>query len=251
MACNKFLSLVLIIISVVPVALGRETNIQFSATSEDHQQLYDVVKAVLSDYKPIMEVLPENEPGMDVKTHLVLRPQRSKLKSAPKDPIHLKLKGLYNDETTLYIAPDNLYVYGFMNKSGTWHMMHTVPLGRQSMLHAIHIGSWYNPHIGDPVIHKKQVQLFMSRMTMMISESLRFHVIRESFANAWDGESFATKEDCLILHQWGALSRFLMDLHFKGEWPDKKVKDVTNIKSKEEARKKVDVLVRPAEYDLM
>jgi hypothetical protein len=65
--------------------------------------------------------LLENQPPhdrLDVEGHLVLAPQRQNKWSPSDHLIHLHLTGEHNDETTIYIAVDDLYLCGFANKSG-------------------------------------------------------------------------------------------------------------------------------------
>lgn len=167
---------------------------------------------------------------------------------------------------------DDLYLCGFANKSGHKFILkeysffpdehvldfgrdysqlhdggvgelHNVPLGRRSMLHGVHALSWHNPEMGDPTIVWAQARLGVCRFALMVmvSESLRLIPIRETFAPVFDSESFATHEDCKLVHVWGEASKQLL------RWNDGKPFDANNrlqrahINDATTALKKVDI----------
>jgi hypothetical protein len=151
----------------------------------------------------------------------------------------LKEYSFFPDEHVLNFGRD----YSQLHDGGVGEL-HNVPLGRRSMLHGVHALSWHNPEMGDPTIVWAQARLGVCRFALMVSESLRLIPIRETFAPVFDSESFATHEDCELVHIWGEASKQLL------RWNDGKPFDVNNrlqrahINDATTAPKKVDIILR-------
>lgn len=208
--------------------------------------------------------------------HLVLAPQRRNKKS-PSDPmIHVQLTGEHEDEATIFLTVDDLSICGFANKSGDKFILkglnnffpdgehvlsfggdysdlirggvrrlHTVPLGRRSMLHGLHALSWHNPEVGDQHIVNQQAKLGVCRFQMMVSESLKLTPIRDSFAPFFDLENFASHEDCKLVDSWSDISKELLKFKAFHSWDagNKKLLEM-GIYDAATALQKADVVLR-------
>lgn len=263
------LALALVAIKPIPVSTQRVINLKFDVLNGHIEDLYDMMKVALLEAQP--------QPfRLGVEGHLVLAPQRQNKKS-PSDPmIHLHLTGEYEDEATIFIAIDDISICGFANKSGDKFILqghnnffpdgehvlsfgreysdlirggvgrlHTVPLGRKSMLHGLHALSWHNPEVGDPDIVNKQAKLGVCRFAMMVSESLRLTPIHDSFASLFDLETFASHDDCELVQSWGEVSKELLKWKAFNSWDagNKKLRKI-NINDATTALQKVDVILR-------
>ncbi|KAF6985609.1 hypothetical protein CFC21_003449 [Triticum aestivum] len=197
------------------------------------------------------------------------------------------LKGRGDDKVTLWLCNDDLYLLAF-NTTSNLHtakgydalftepflplpfgssykelMGHTapngdqrnahlllvsVPLGRESLLDAIHVLSNYDP-VNTP---KHEVQLAMAKITLMGPESLRFHPVRNAYILEWESEeSYLTLDQAKYLVNWSSLSTLLVQWEDSGRktWPSSNVANSLRaefgIKSGECALGVIDLVLRP------
>jgi len=81
-----------------------------------------------------------------------------------------------------------------------------VPLGNQSAVEAVQTLSSYNP----ATTTVPQVKQAFVRFVVMISEAMRFQVIRDRFSVRWEQLSFITPDQTEYVVFWGKLSRLLL-----------------------------------------
>jgi len=81
-----------------------------------------------------------------------------------------------------------------------------VPLGNQSAVEAVQTLSSYNP----ATTTVPQVKQAFVRFVVMISEAMRFQVIRHQFSGRWEQVSFITRDQTEYVVFWGKLSRLLL-----------------------------------------
>ncbi|BAS76990.1 60 kDa jasmonate-induced protein [Oryza sativa Japonica Group] len=179
--------------------------------------------------------------------------------------------------TTLAIADDDLYILGFANRTGHWHVMkdfgglpepltkltiehsygdlvgsfqnlHTVPLGRESAVQAVRTLANYNSAMAEA-----QLKLPIAKFAIMISEALRFPFIRNTFSTNWESETFMKPDHVKYVVYWGRLSKALVWWKQSGNnwWPrpDSDLGEdfeYINVKTSQDAVKLVDLLIRPA-----
>ncbi|XP_066351647.1 ribosome-inactivating protein 3-like [Miscanthus floridulus] len=154
--------------------------------------------------------------------------------------IHIKVGEAPEEQVTLAMAIDDLYIIGFCNGDNVWYQfsgdkdvfkglppgthilpieenyrdlisggrvnMPLVPLGKNSATHATLQLATYN-HIISP---KEQAKDGLVRFVIMIGEGMRLQKIDETFSgDNWE-ETFLTTDDALSVVDWGSSSRLVI-----------------------------------------
>ncbi|RLN29488.1 hypothetical protein C2845_PM05G30120 [Panicum miliaceum] len=252
-------------------------HVSFNLATDTYDDMYQRVQAVLKR--------PSRVPyhPSDVKGRHVLGPRRPEFYGAPNRWIKVDVVGeAPADKTTLAIADDDLYLLGFSNASGDWHILrgqsglpgatalpfgenygdlvqgghmnlYTVPLGKQSAAYAAKKLARYGG--GCTRIPTHQVKDAMVRFVVMVTEATRFRAIRGVFSGSnWQRETFITPVQARYVVHWGQLSRLLV------EWERSKcrkwggdgfsqlaqsVADDIAVRNSADALEIVDFLIRP------
>ncbi|KAF0889826.1 hypothetical protein E2562_033217 [Oryza meyeriana var. granulata] len=166
----------------------------------------------------------------------------------------------------------------FANRTGYWHIVKGGFSGLPGPLTTLRIGASYRDLVGghrnlDQVDLGKQFAIeaartlasyntatttdaqlkqAFSRFTMMISEAMRFSVIRNTFMERWEQKSNIKKDQTKYVVHWGQLSKALVTWkrsHYN-QWPPANsefgsVLSKINVKSPTDALDLLDVLLRP------
>uniref|UniRef100_A0A0D3F0Q0 rRNA N-glycosylase n=1 Tax=Oryza barthii TaxID=65489 RepID=A0A0D3F0Q0_9ORYZ len=200
-----------------PPATRREVPslpITFNLVTQTHHDFYRELRGMLARTSS-----PPYDPT-DVMGRNVLGRRRPEFISVPwrwvmVDVVAPRDAGSHVEmRTTLAIADDDLYILGFANRTGHWHVMkdfgglpepltkltiehsygdlvgsfqnlHTVPLGRESAVQAVRTLANYNSAMAEA-----QLKLPIAKFAIMISEALRFPFIRNTFSTNWESETF-------------------------------------------------------------
>ncbi|KAK3146422.1 hypothetical protein QOZ80_3BG0265850 [Eleusine coracana subsp. coracana] len=193
--------------------------------------------------------------------------------------LNLRFGPAATDNTTLAIAADDLYFLGFKNRPERWHILRggfkglpdsvtlpmeenyqqligghqklaTVPLGRKSAIKAAQdLASYDRSKTPNEIV--KQA---MTRFAIMISEAMRFTVIRNTFSGRWEEKTFITVDMAKYVVHWGKLSRLLVKWKrspYK-PWNDKDAEAVAlvGINNANDAWLIIDFLLRPLDGEL-
>ncbi|VAH09311.1 unnamed protein product [Triticum turgidum subsp. durum] len=125
-----------------------------------------------------------------------------------------------------------------------------VPLGKESLLDAIHVLSSYDPtSTSTPV---GDLKIAMAQIILMGPESLRFRPVRDAYILQWGrGETYLTEKVTDYLVKWSEISKVLVWWEWAGRrdfWDPKEageLADELDIESPEGALGLVDLLLRP------
>lgn len=267
-------TLVSFLLALAPLALAQPvvTEIVFNVSAAaTYGELYDVLRVALSD----------NHPRMEVQGHVVLAPLRHPLSNPPNRWINLRLQGDGDDETTLAIAEDDLFIHAFADRTGAWHStrgsscffpgarelpfdhtysrmldggideLPTLPLGKASALQSIKTLAWYDPeNTGNAYRNERQMKRAFVKFVLMVSESLRFLPIRRSFSESWEETNYIQASHTKYLHHWGKISHLILLWQKNGRWPGREdlvaqlVAKETQVTDSTEALETVDMIVR-------
>ncbi|KAF6991112.1 hypothetical protein CFC21_008229 [Triticum aestivum] len=125
-----------------------------------------------------------------------------------------------------------------------------VPLGKESLLDAIHVLSSYDS--SSTSIPVGDLKIAMAQIILMGPESLRFRPVRDAYILQWGrGEIYLTEEVTDYLVKWSEISKVLVWWEWAGRrdfWVPKEageLADELDIESPEEALGLVDLLLRP------
>jgi hypothetical protein len=254
-------------------------HVSFNLATDTHDDLYKRVQAVLRRPSKV-----PYDPS-DVKESHVLGPLRPNFYQAPEQWIKVDVVGeAPADRTTLAIAVDDLYLLGFSNASGDWHILgggftclpgattlpfrdnyrdliqgghrnlYTVPLAKQSAAYAAKKLARYGG--GRTRIPVHEVKDAMVRFVVMITEATRFRAIRGVFSGSnWQQETFITPLQARYVVHWGLLSRLLVEWGERSqcsEWGGRgfgqlaqTVSDDIAVRNSLDALAIVDFLIRP------
>lgn len=266
-------TLVSFLLALAPLALAQPkiTEIVFNVSAAaTYGELYDVLRVALSD----------NHPRMEVQGHVVLAPQRHPKSNPPNRWINLRLQGDGDDEATLAMAEDDLYIHAFADRTGAWHSFRgssffpgarelpfgrqysqmldegiddlpKLPLGKASALRSIKTLAWYDPEkTGSAYCNERQVKRAFVTFVLMVSESLRFFPIRRSFSESWEKTNYIHASHTKYLHHWGKISHLILLWQKNGRWPGRQdqvaqlVARETQVTGSTEALETVDMIVR-------
>lgn len=261
------------LLALAPLALAQPiiTEIVFNVSAAaTYGELYNVLRVALSD----------NHPRMEVQGHVVLAPQRHPKSIPPNRWINLRLQGDGDDETTLAIAEDDIYIHAFADRTGAWHSLqgssffpgarelpfgHTysemheggiaelpkLPLGKASALHSIKALAGYDPEkTGSAFRNERQMKRAFVKFVLMVSESLRFFPIRRSFSESWEKTNYIHASHTKYLHHWGKISSLILLWQKNGRWPGREdrvarlVAGETQVTGSTEALETVDMIIR-------
>lgn len=199
--------------------------------------------------------------------------------SPPARWIKLPVRGeTEQDRATLAFSDNDLYLRAFQNNEGTWHVfkgyehmfpgaivinspyldetyvklvgghqnLYLIPLGRDAALSAARTLGRYRYG----TTPEAEVKIALVQFMIMISEALRFRVIREHFSYRWETESHLTVFHTKCVVQWTDLSKLLYIYEKDNVWDiskgtGKKVFEAIGISNANQAEEIVDFLRRP------
>ncbi|KAL6656524.1 hypothetical protein ACP70R_007350 [Stipagrostis hirtigluma subsp. patula] len=250
-------------------------HVAFDLATETYNDFYNKLSTLLRQ---------TSVPRHDVYGRPVLGPRRPVFHAAPPQGwimVDISLGDAPATEkmtTTLAMAPDDLCIFGFRNNAGAWYafdgypgvpgnatalpfslnyfelvgghqMLYTVPLGKKSATQAAWTLATYDVPAAASSDGDEQLKQAVARLAVMVSEAMRFRVIREEFSGWWEEETFITEEEASYVVCWGRLSMLLVKWQQSdGLWSGPVADDVASeikIRTGFQALRLVDFLLRP------
>lgn len=226
------------------------SHVHFDLATETYADFHTKLNATLHNAS-----YPRHVPS-DVYGRAVLAERRAGFRAAPRRWVMAHLRVGREAATTLAVAPDDLYIIGFMNGAGQWfvlggggggdnpnlkfkglppdsvalpfganyaellgrgghELLYTVPLGNRSAVEAVRTLAGYDP----AAVRDEEIRGAFARLVVMVTEAMRFRVIREAFSQRWDLETFMLREHAKYVVHWAKLSSLLLDWERSG-WQD-------------------------------